>query len=92
MTGDPTTRQRDHWVHRGFLHPEGVGGRGDPWRFSAEELRVANLMARLAAAGLTVELSHRVARASAWASNLRADTTDTHVIMLAQGITIEVVT
>ena len=59
-----TYRQLDHWVAKGYLHPDprdhAVSGVTRTWPDG--EVRVASVMGRLVAAGLSPELAHRVAR------------------------------
>lgn len=65
--GVVTYRQLDHWARRGFLHPEMDGdGSGYPRTWSADELRVAERMARLRRAGLDLEIAADLARSSEW--------------------------
>lgn len=53
----------DYWVRAGYLRPEGDGGGpGTQRRWPEEEQEVACRMARLAAAGLTVERAASFAR------------------------------
>ena len=59
----PTYRQLDHWVRQGYLRPEGKTGTGNRRSWSTRERRVALIMSRLVAAGLTPQLAVRVARA-----------------------------
>lgn len=62
--GAITYRQLDYWTRRGYLKPGNAGAGSGHWRrWSAEERAVAAMMARLIAAGLTVEAAHKVARA-----------------------------
>ena len=56
-------RQLDYWVRRGYLKPEYLApGSGAKRRWTAEERRVAQTMARLVAAGFTPEAAHPIAR------------------------------
>lgn len=58
-----TYRQLDYWTREGYLKvvdPDPGSGRRRYW--SAEEARVAVMMGRLVAAGLTVSAAHRAAR------------------------------
>lgn len=57
-----TYRQLDHWCVKGWLRPDHRGGTGYARTFSGDEVRVARVMARLVAAGLTPAAAHRVAR------------------------------
>jgi len=57
-----TYRQLDHWVRSGYLKPNCAGGSGFVREWPKGELRVANTMARLVAAGLPPALAARVAR------------------------------
>lgn len=58
-------RQLDHWVRLGYLHPTHGIRAGVPRHWSAEELAVAQTMARLVSAGLPPAVAHRVARGEA---------------------------
>lgn len=58
---DPRTLE--YWINRRLLHPV-VRGRGTPREWPVEELRVADVMRRLTAAGFTAEGAARAARAS----------------------------
>lgn len=66
--GGPTYRQVEHWVRRGFLRPDTTAhASGRPrWTWSDDEAGVAVRMARLAAAGLRVDVAEKVARQSPW--------------------------
>jgi MerR HTH family regulatory protein len=57
-------RQLDYWVKRGWLHPDPRPHEhsGVTRTWPAEEVRVARIMGRLKAAGLTPEAAHRIAR------------------------------
>jgi hypothetical protein len=56
-------RRLDYWARCGYLRADGEGsGSGVRRRFSDDELRVAQLMARLVDAGLTVPTAANVAR------------------------------
>lgn len=58
-----TYRQADHWTRRGYLRPTNPDcGSGHGRDYPASEVRVAGVMVRLVAAGLTVEAAHTVAR------------------------------
>ena len=57
-----TYRQIDYWVRQGYLRPTGGEGCGYPRDFPADEVRVAVVMARLAAAGMKPADAERVAR------------------------------
>lgn len=62
-----TYRQIYHWVRSDYLHPEGghpegAGSNGHPWEWPEAEVEVACRMARLVAAGLTVERAAGIAR------------------------------
>ncbi len=49
-----TARQIDHWVRQGYLHPANPNpGQGVPYRWTARQVRHAEMMARLVGAGLT---------------------------------------
>lgn len=56
-------RMLDHWVRKGYLRPATKGGTGNAREWSGDEVRVAQKMARLVAAGLTPAAAHEVARA-----------------------------
>lgn len=59
-----TPRRADVWTRRGYLQPvDPAPGSGVPRRWPATEPKVAAMMLRLVAAGLTAEAAHRVARA-----------------------------
>jgi DNA-binding transcriptional MerR regulator len=59
-----TYRQLDHWVSRGWLHPESVGtGTGHERHWPPREVRQAQDMGRLVQFGIPPELAHRIARA-----------------------------
>lgn len=58
-------RQIDHWVRKGWLHPESKGGSGNDRRWPDEELAVLRRMARCVNAGLPPALSHELARVPA---------------------------
>ena len=61
----PTYRQLDYWVRVGYLRPAHAEPGSGGWRYwSAEECRVANLMARLVTVGFTPRLAHDVARSN----------------------------
>jgi DNA-binding transcriptional MerR regulator len=59
-----TYRQIGYWAKQGYLRPDKPRGEGsgNPRAWPAEEIRVAQLMARLVDAGLPPELAHRIAR------------------------------
>lgn len=59
-----TYRQLDHWVRRRFVRPEPSrhGGTGFSREFAPEEVRVACVMGRLTAVGVSLELAARIAR------------------------------
>jgi len=60
-----TYRQLNYWVMQGHLHPEhDTRSSGIPRRWPAGELEIARRMARLTAAGLTVERAAVFARDS----------------------------
>jgi hypothetical protein len=60
-----TYRNLDHWVRRGWLHPEHVGrGPGSRRHWPTHEQQVAALMARCVNIGMTPALAARVARAA----------------------------
>lgn len=67
---EPTYRQLDYWVRRGYLHPVGGVGHGNPRDWPLSELRVARAMAVLTEAGLTVKAAHDIARSRAAANEL----------------------
>ena len=56
-----TYRQVDHWARRGYLRVNSRG-HGVLRHWSDEEIRVATVMARLVAAGLTPAAAHTAAR------------------------------
>lgn len=59
-------RQLDYWVRVGYLRPGNpTGGSGTVRSWPDDELAVAQTMARLVAAGLTVAAAHMVARGDA---------------------------
>jgi hypothetical protein len=59
----PTYRQLDWWTRKGYLKVVNDGcGSGYARQWSATERAAAATMARLVAAGLTVQAAHRVAR------------------------------
>lgn len=64
--GGPKYRQLEYWVQLGHLRPERVrsDGRRELWRWPESEQEVAIRMARLAAAGLSLDVAEDVARAS----------------------------
>jgi hypothetical protein len=73
-----TYRQLDYWIRAGYLLPNDAGaGAGSRRSWSDSERAVAVMMARLVAAGLTLEAAHRVARAGGR-------------LELAPGVTVEV--
>ena len=57
----PTYRQLDYWARAGYLNV-GAYGSGTMRDWSDEEIRVATVMARLTAAGLTPPAAEKVAR------------------------------
>lgn len=58
-----TIRQAYYWVARGYLHPlTRRPGSGHGHQFTADEIRVAALAARLVAVGFTMSAAFRVAR------------------------------
>lgn len=57
-----SARQLDHWRTRGYLKPEGKGGCGTSFRWSADEVRAAVAMTRLVAAGITPAAAARAVR------------------------------
>jgi hypothetical protein len=60
---DATYRQLDYWARRGYLRlTQHKPGPGNAREWPDEEIRVAGVMARLAAAGLPPALAERVAR------------------------------
>lgn len=59
---EPTYRQLDHWVRRGWLSPVGGNGTGHRREWPARERRVALVMKRLTEAGFQVETAADVAR------------------------------
>lgn len=62
--GGPTYRQIDHWTRRGHLRPQVVRSEGSRrlWQWPESEQRVAVGMARLVAAGLSLETAEKIAR------------------------------
>jgi DNA-binding transcriptional MerR regulator len=58
-----TYRRLDHWARQGWLQPDHDGGTGHRRDWPQTELQVADLMARLVEAGLTVDVAALVARA-----------------------------
>jgi len=56
-----TYRQIDNWIVKGYLRLE-RRGTGNARKWTDEEIRVARLMARLTAAGLSPALAHDIAR------------------------------
>lgn len=76
-SGLVTPRQVDHWVRKGYLRPaEPLPGSGNARDWSAEEVRVAERMARLVGAGVALKVAADVARADG-------------PVELAPGITLE---
>lgn len=57
-----TFRTLSIWVMRGYLHPQDTGSPGEPSRWPAEEAETARRMARLTAAGISVEKAAVFAR------------------------------
>ena len=55
-------RQLDFWVRQGYLKPTHGGGSGVPREWPEEEVRVAEAMARLVAAGFRPAVAAKVAR------------------------------
>lgn len=55
-------RQLTYWAERGFIHPEGNGGSGNPWEWPESEAEIARRMGRLTAAEWSVEAAARYAR------------------------------
>ena len=55
-------RQLDYWCRRGYLRPVHTGGSGAPRRWTQAEVDIAQLMARLVAAGLPPLVAEQVAR------------------------------
>ncbi len=71
LAGVPAThRQIDYWVRAGYLHPQHVGGSGNPREWTREELRVVRVMARLVKAGLQPAVAARAARSGALITEL----------------------
>lgn len=65
--GVVTYRQLDHWCRRGYLHPKDpLPGSGNQRDWTADELRVAERMARLRRAGLDLEIAADLARSGEW--------------------------
>lgn len=60
-----TYRQLDYWVRKGWVHPDprphAASGVTRTW--PADEVRVARVMGRLVAAGLSPDAAHTAARA-----------------------------
>jgi DNA-binding transcriptional MerR regulator len=58
-----TYRQVDHWCARGYLRPdEAHPGVGYARNFTADEVRIAVVMARLTRKGISVETAECIAR------------------------------
>lgn len=55
-------RQLTYWTERGFLHPEGNGGSGNPRRWPVSDVEIAWRMGRLTEAELSLEAAARYAR------------------------------
>lgn len=66
--GKPTYRQLHHWITKGWLRPHGDGGTGHPYQWTRTEKRIASLMGRLVAAGITPARAAEYARAAVTAS------------------------
>lgn len=58
-----TFRQLDHWVTKGWLHPDGGSGSGNERYWSPSESIVAADMGMLNRFGIPPALAHRIARA-----------------------------
>jgi hypothetical protein len=62
-----SARQIDHWTRKGWIQANiPAPGTGRPLIYSAEEVRVAKIMARLVTAGLTPDRAAEVARSAMW--------------------------
>jgi DNA-binding transcriptional MerR regulator len=55
-------RRLDHWATKGWIRPTHAGGSGNARVWPETELRIADLMRRLTAAGVATEVAARVAR------------------------------
>lgn len=55
-------RQLDYWCREGYLRPEDCTGSGTWRKWPDEEIRVAQVMARLAAVGIPPAVGVKVAR------------------------------
>jgi DNA-binding transcriptional MerR regulator len=56
-------RRLDHWATKGWIRPVHAGGTGHARVWPEPELRIADLMRRLTAAGLSADVAARAARA-----------------------------
>ncbi|MEV0993443.1 MerR family transcriptional regulator [Nonomuraea sp. NPDC050202] len=56
-------RRLDFWATRGWIRPTHAGGSGNTRVWPEAELRIADLMRRLTAAGLAADVAARAARA-----------------------------
>jgi hypothetical protein len=91
VTADPTYRQLDHWVRKGYLRPYHEGGTGNPREWPVREWAIAMQMKRLIDAGFTPAAAAEAARnADTVRSLCRLSITDPIPVDLGDGLTLTI--